>query len=127
MLIPKFQGKAVFYYTSYISRTNFIFDRIFYTLPFCDCSFFFIRLKTYLENSKPPRKHGFHNYILTNIVSIKLEQNHIAPGIHRNWLYKLLFISYANVIKVYRDDIEFKTQNRQKTQKEAKLVYQKYE
>ena len=84
MLIPKFQGKAVFYYTSYISRTNFIFDCIFYTLPFCDCSFFFIRLKTYLENSKPPRKHGFHNYILTNIVSIKLEQNHIAPGIHRN-------------------------------------------
>ena len=41
---------------------------------------------------------------------IKCKQNHRAPA-----------ISY-NCYKVYKDDIEFKTKNRQKTQKEQKLV-----
>ena len=41
---------------------------------------------------------------------IKCKQNHRAPA-----------ISY-NCYKVYKDDIEFKTKNKQKTQKEQKLA-----
>ena len=49
MLMPKFQNKVVSYYTSYISLGNLIFVYGFYSLPFCDCSFFFINA-VYLQN-----------------------------------------------------------------------------
>ena len=62
----------------------------------------------------------------TKKLTIKWEQGHIAPVTNiKNDNTNYHSSITQNVIKVLRDDIESKIQ-KQKTQTEEKLVYQKY-
>ena len=62
----------------------------------------------------------------TKKLTIKWEQDHIAPVTYiKNDNTNYHSSITQNVIKVLRDDIESKIQ-KQKTQTEEKLVYQKY-
>ena len=76
--------------------------------------------KTWLTSVQRPL---WQHFFLNNYV---LAESHGTCYLYKQWLYKLSLIGYTNVVKVYRNDIEFKTHNRQKTRKGEKLVYQQY-
>ena len=73
----------------------------------------------HLLKTKPSRRHVLYYELYLGffyIVFINWEENHWVHETYKNNVY-------TNIIK--STEIEFKTQNRKKTQKDEKLVFQK--